>query len=281
MSISVSEWYQPDNERHRRYDEHGVIQVFDNGGKRYLCFGSADEQSCLLRSQPTLLQHEYARAMVAVLALVPPMPERCEHRVLDAEEEGAEESDWPVTLLGLGGGTLALALMAMQPNACITAIELRKAVVLVARQYFFLPRTEQLRIEVMDAGAYLRTAPDRQARLLVSDLYLSEGADPQQLQQQYIEDCWNHLADGGWLVVNLWREHRDQVVWLGLLKQRFGQVLHATTTDGNWIVWAQKCEQVVELPIQQKTQIRQRCKVLSERAGFNLWRSVKPFLRHG
>ncbi|MFL0806234.1 MAG: spermidine synthase [Oceanobacter sp.] len=257
-----SEWYQPGQERHRRYDEYGVIQVFDDGNKRYLCFGNADEQSCLLRSRPEQLQHEYARAMLAVLALI----------------DEIEVHEWPVTLLGLGGGTLASALLAVQPQATITAVELRQAVVRVARQYFSLPRTPRLRIEVMDAGAYLRTATAGQARLLVSDLYLAEGADPQQLQQEYLEACWLHLAEGGWLVVNLWCEHRDQAAWLCWLKQRFGQVLHATTSDGNWIIWAQKIEQVVELPIQQKKQIRQRCKALSTVAGFNFWRSVKPFL---
>lgn len=261
-----SEWYRPGKERHRRYDEYGAIQVFDDGDKRYLCFGSADEQSCLLRTRPEQLQHEYARAMLAVLALM--------------DEADAPDPDWPVTLLGLGGGTLASALLAVCPTARITAVELRKAVVLVARQYFSLPRTPCLRVEVMDAGAYLRLHNTARARLLVSDLYLADGADTQQLQQDYMDACWHHLADGGWLVVNLWREHRDQASWLKALKQRFGQVLHATTSDGNWIVWAQKKELVVELPVQQKTQIRQRCKSLSVAAGFNVWRSVKPFLRH-
>ena len=36
-------------EVHRRYDELGIIQVFDDGNKRYLSFGTADEQSCQLR----------------------------------------------------------------------------------------------------------------------------------------------------------------------------------------------------------------------------------------
>ena len=269
MPAKPSEWYRPENERHRRHDEHGVIQVFDDGDKRFLCFGSADEQSCQLRSRPTQLQHEYARAMLGVIVLM-----------------SEPDSDWQgngvsITLLGLGGGTLASSIHQWLPEAQITAIELRKAVVQVARQYFALPRAPQIRVQVMEASDYLQQAPGSQAQLLVSDLYLCSGADERQLQQDYIDRCWEHLAEGGWLVVNLWREHRDQVAWLSQLKQRFGQVLHATTSDGNWIIWAQKCELVVELPIQQKNEIRQRCKALSGRAGFNLWRSVKPFIKHG
>lgn len=268
MRAKPSEWYRPENERHRRHDEYGVIQVFDDGDKRFLCFGSPAEQSCQLRSRPAQLQHEYARAMLGVIVLMP---------TSGTEQQG---QDVAITLLGLGGGTLAAAMHRWLPQAHITAVELRKAVVQVARQYFSLPRTPHIRVQVMEASEYLQQAPAAHAQLLVSDLYLAAGADERQLQQTYIDNCWTHLAEGGWLVVNLWQEHRDQVAWLRLLKQRFGQVLHATTSDGNWIIWAQKCEQVVELPIQQKRQIRQRCKACSGQAGFNLWRSVKPFIRH-
>lgn len=269
MPAKTSEWYRPENERHRRHDEYGVIQVFDDGDKRFLCFGSADEQSCQLRSRPSQLQHEYARAMLAVITLMP-------ESQLDNSGKGMS-----VTLLGLGGGTLASAIHRVLPETQITAVELRRAVAQVARQYFALPRTPKICVQVMEASEYLHQADAEQAQLLVSDLYLSEGADQRQLQASYIDACWVHLAEGGWLVVNLWREHREQSLWLSQLKQRFGLVLHATTADGNWIIWAQKCEVAIELPVQQKHEIRQRCKHHSVEAGFNLWRSVKPFLRYG
>lgn len=262
----MADWYNTENERHRRYDEFGVIQVFDAGHKRYLCFGSTDEQSCQLRNAPGLLQHEYARAMVAVLCLMPAV----------AEPDASPR----ITLLGLGGGTLASGLAQVLPKSQVTAVELRRAVVQVARQYFSLPKTPGFHVEVGDAGVFLQHAPAAQADVLISDLYLSDGVDKQQLTQGFIVLCWEHLADGGWLVINLWREHRDQQAWLTALKQTFGQVLHATTKDGNWIIWAQKRDTVVLLPSQQTQTIRQRAKALSARAGFNLWRHAHPFIKH-
>ena len=56
-------------EIHRSYDELGPIQVMDDGHKRYLAFGTDDEQSCQLIHQPHLLQHEYTRAILLALLL--------------------------------------------------------------------------------------------------------------------------------------------------------------------------------------------------------------------
>ena len=85
-------------ELHRRYDEFGPILVFDDGNKRYLSFGTADEQSCQLNSAPLQLQHEYARAMAAVLV-------QFSDAALPTQ----------ITLLGTGGGTLAAALHHVLP----------------------------------------------------------------------------------------------------------------------------------------------------------------------
>ena len=42
-------------EIHRRYDEFGPLLVFDDGNKRFLSFGTADEQSCQLKKNPLFL----------------------------------------------------------------------------------------------------------------------------------------------------------------------------------------------------------------------------------
>ncbi len=59
-------------EIHRCYDEYGVILVLDDGNKRYLSFGTDDEQSCYLKSQPAQPQADYIRAMLLVLLFVTP-----------------------------------------------------------------------------------------------------------------------------------------------------------------------------------------------------------------
>lgn len=258
----AADWFVPANEIHRCYDSWGLIQVFDDGNKRYLSFGTTDEQSCLLKSKPAQLQHDYSRAMAALLTLF-----------------HVEQAPQQITLLGLGGGSMARSLLDWLPQAQINAVDLREAVGRVARQYFGLPRDPRLQLTFMDAGLYLETHADRQCQWLISDLYLSTGLDQQQLHEQFLDRCHRHLAPGGWLVLNLWREHREHGDWLNQLKVRFPTLLHNTTKDGNWIIWARK-PAPTERPLADSRTIREQAQLWSERAGFNLWQVARPFLKH-
>lgn len=258
----AADWFVPANEIHRCYDQWGLVQVFDDGNKRYLSFGTTDEQSCQLKSRPAQLQHDYSRAMLAVLDLF-----------------HVEQSPQQITLLGLGGGSMARTLLELLPTAHINAVELRETVARVARQYFGLPRDPRLNLTFMDAGLYLASHPHHSCELLISDLFLAAGLDEQQLHQTFLDRCYEHLAPGGWLVLNLWREHREQALWLYQLKQRFPRLLHNTTKDGNWILWAQKAPLTTQ-PLPDSQKIREQARVWSERAGFNLWQVARPFLKH-
>ncbi len=244
-------------ELHRRYDEFGPILVFDDGNKRYLSFGTADEQSCQLNSAPLQLQHEYARAMAAVLVQFPvhALPEH-------------------ITLLGTGGGTLAATLHHLLPQVHIQAVDLRAAVLQVAYQYFSLPRGPRLITHCCDAADFLRQADANVCDLLIADLYQADGLDPLVLQADFLDACQRHLNTRGWLVLNLWKEHREQTDCLRQLKLRFPTVLQTTTADGNWILWASAAEAA------DKKTAQAMSKHWSPAAGFNLWNAVKGFYRH-
>ena len=264
--MKASEWFLLHFEIHRRSDEWGMIQVFDDGNKRYLSFGTADEQSCQLKHKPLQLQHDYSRAMLASLLMF------------------GEQAPRRMTMLGLGGGSLPHTVHELLPDCQIDVAELRPAVVQVARQYFQLPRSPRLHIHTGDAGAWLDDAEAGQCDWLMSDLFLSDGLDQQQLQTDFLDRCHRHLKPAGWLVLNLWREHRDQADWLNHLKRQFDQVLHATTKDGNWIVWARKADSVDHADGTSATvtesDAKQQAKHWSASVGFNLWQSARPFFKH-
>lgn len=258
----AADWFVPANEIHRCYDQWGLIQVFDDGNKRYLSFGTTDEQSCQLKARPHQLQHDYSRAMLALLTLF-----------------NAEQAPRRVTLLGLGAGSMASTLLHLLPDASLDAVELREAVARIARQYFGLQRNPQLTLHTQDAGIWLALHPHQSCELMISDLYLADGADRQQLQEIFLDRCLDHLAPGGWLVLNLWREHREQLLWLHQLKQRFPTLLHHTTKDGNWILWARKAP-LQPQAIAATSVIREQARHWSEMVGFNLWQVARPFLKH-
>lgn len=203
----------------RTYDELGPIQVFDDGAKRYLSFGEGDEQSCVLKAEPHLLQHEYTRAMLLPFLFSQPR---------DA------------LLVGLGGGALVNCLLHHFPELALRVVELRHAVVKIARKYFELPRLDRLTIIEQDIAEYLEEKGQPKTDILFSDIYDAEGMAPQYFEPWYIEACAAMLSDEGWLVLNCWEEHRGDHHTLHALTENFAQVFTCTVSTGNWIIMASK-----------------------------------------
>ncbi|MDF1642324.1 spermidine synthase [Thalassolituus oleivorans] len=245
-------------EVHRRYDDLGIIQVYEDGNKRYLSFGTADEQSCQLKAKPGQPQHGYARAMMASLCLLKP-----------------DQAVQQASVLGTGGGLMARCLFEQLPTTQVHTVDLRPAVIQIAHQYFGLPRDKRLTTHAQSAMDYLNACPTNSQGLLLSDLYLANGLDTRQLKPEFVSECRRVVQNDGWLVLNLWKEHREDGLFLPQLKAQFQTVLHSTTSDGNWIIWA--CPNANAAPDKRGAQLI--CKRLSEQMGFNLWQVTKGFYR--
>lgn len=227
----------------RGYDAYGVLQVLDDGNKRYLSFGSEDEQSCILKDQPAIPQLDYIRAMLLVMLFVTPK------RVL---------------VLGLGGGSLTSCLHHCFPDVRQEIVELRAEVIKIAQRFFQLPRGKRITLQTMDAQTYLDTEPSREVDIIFSDIYNDQGVSSQQHDPAYLHECYHRLRSNGWLVLNCWKEHRADAV-LDQLKSQFAQVHSCITQDGNWIVFAGKS---ANFPNQ--TQLKITAKQMTQTLGFSL-----------
>lgn len=248
MSLSGKEIY-------RTYDEFGPIQVFDDGNKRYLGFGSDDEQSCLMKLEPQLLLHEYARSMMLVLLFNNPKK---------------------VTFLGLGGGSLVSCVHHHFPETVLNVVELRQKVVDTAYRFFQLPRGDRLVVTVNDAGRYLKKAKEGSSDLIFCDLYGPDGLDEQQLDPVFIQRCHNMLSDDGWLVLNCWQNHRGEAEGLRSLMDWFPVVKVCSVPGGNWIIIAGKRDE----DLSGKT-LEVKAKALSETLGFSLMPLLKRLEDYG
>lgn len=240
----------PGKEIHRSYDSFGPVQVMDDGNKRYLAFGSDDEQSCQLKLQPTQLQYEYTRAMLLALLLV--------------------DQPQKVLTLGLGGGSLAGCIHSHWPQIQVTAVEIRRSVIDIAHRYFQLPLCERLNVIEADAADFLREQEmNPQAGggfdLVFSDIYGADGVDDLQLQERYLDQCFECLSDGGWLVLNCWREHRGEADFIEVLKERFADVRMCLTQSGNWILLCGRRQAKLS-----DKQLRQQARELGSELGFSL-----------
>lgn len=191
---------------HHSADEHGAIEVVEQGGVRSLHFGSSAKQSALYLHDPHQLALGYTRAMLAPL-LFNPAPTR-------------------VLLLGLGGGSLARFLLNQIADCHIDAVELRAAVVAVAHSHFHLPSDPRLNIIIEEAGSFIHGNGYRVYRdydLILVDAFVDNGIARAVCAGEFFAECRERMTPTGWLSMNLWSgDYIRAADLLGFLSERFG-----------------------------------------------------------
>ncbi len=204
---------------HHCRDEWGELSVRQDSHRRMLCFGNAIEQSCIDIHQPARLCHAYTQVMMLGFLLAP-TASHC-------------------TLLGLGAGALAQAVLHHQPACRMDAVELRPRVVELAREWFALPDDKRLRLHARDAWEYLNHKPVP-TDLLMTDLYVSDGMHELQAQQQFLAACRSALKPGGILIANYWLKSNltSHALNEALLNAFDQQLVTLSIPDGNCIAFA-------------------------------------------
>lgn len=247
----------PGRELYRSYDEIGCIRVTEDGDKRYLAFGDNDEQSCWLKTEPLLPQHEYNRVMLLALLFI--TPKHC-------------------TTLGLGSGSLNHCLHVHLPELKQQVVELRQGVIDITYQYFQFPRSKRLKVFTMDAFEFLSEAPNdrkiKKSDILFSDIYSAEGLDEKQLSLEYLQRCHRQLKNNGWLVLNCWREHQTESL-LESLQDLFQDVRSCTTASGNWLIFAGR-----HYDNQSTKQLKTKARGLNHQLGFPLNSYLNKLKKH-
>ncbi len=115
------------------------VRVIEEGGVRRLQFrraGTDFEESAIDLKDPLRLRMHYYGLMLAALAHQP--------------------NPKHVLYVGLGGGTLPMALRHYYPEAVIDAVELDPEVVEAARRYFGLKEDHRMRVYVRDGRVQVR-----------------------------------------------------------------------------------------------------------------------------
>jgi len=201
----------------REEDHCGEIIVSDHKDYRTLRFDGICEQSKMCISAPQVPVHNYIKTMLMAVAWQPPSA---------------------ALILGLGGGSLVRALHAYDPNMLLDVVELRPAVVSVARRYFTLPADETVTLHTADAADFLRAPATRQYDLIFSDLYSAFAMDPQQGTRNFLEQCAGRLSPQGWLVLNYHEVPDDSTLLYHSLHCAFKTVLYCVAPSGNVIIYA-------------------------------------------
>lgn len=141
-------------------------------------------QSCMDERRPRQMVFVYARMMMASL-LLNPEPER-------------------ILILGLGGGTLPMALDELLPEARIDVIEIDPAVVRVAREYFRFAPSDRVDVYAQDGRVFVKRAvqQQRQYDLIMLDAFTGEYIPEHLMTREFLEEVQDLLAPGGVLAAN-------------------------------------------------------------------------------
>lgn len=204
---------------HYTRDALGGILVIDYRKHRVMTFDSVFEQSKIDRRRPHLPVHEYSRAMLLPVAFAQPSH---------------------VTVLGLGGGVMASALLHLLPGCQVHAVELRRSVLQVAREYFSLPDSPNLTVTVSDARDALGKMPPGSTNLLLADMYSSDRMSPTQAQREFIRQSSRVLSDSGWLTINYHRTPDVDGPFFRQLRGEFAALLLFRSKTNNTVIFASK-----------------------------------------
>jgi spermidine synthase len=204
----------------RRSPGHAPVEISERNEVRFLHLGGPAVQSAMRIKEPFALDLEYTRAMMAFL--------------LFQREAKA------VTLIGLGGGSIAKYIHRHLPASHLTALEINPEVVAAARAYFMLPPDdERLAVITGDGAAFVYANPDSQDVLLV-DGYDAKRIVDALASPEFYRACKEMLRAGGVAVFNLWGSDEYFPRYFDRISRAFGEHVLQLPAEkkGNIIIFA-------------------------------------------
>lgn len=173
---------------HRERSAIQTVIVVDSDTRRCLRFDDAPaalNQSCVAFADPLRLEFAYTRAMVVTLLLWRPEPRR-------------------VLVIGVGGGSIPMALSSLLPQASIDAVDIDPVVIEVARSHFGLQTSERLRAIAADGRAFVRDAVRAGMRYdaVLLDAFDNDGIPPALFDRAFLRDVRALLPSDGVFMAN-------------------------------------------------------------------------------
>ena len=141
-------------------------------------------QSCRWPLAPRAVVFPYSRMMFASL-LAAPAPRR-------------------VLMVGLGGGTIPVALHELLPAAQIDIVEIDAAVLRVAQRYFDFHSAPNMTATIADARVFIKRAlkSGRQYDLILLDAFNGDYIPEHLMTREFLTECRSLLSTNGVLAAN-------------------------------------------------------------------------------
>lgn len=145
-------------------------------------------QSCYDRRRPDRIVFPYVHMLLGSL-LLKPEPER-------------------ILTIGLGGGTLPMALDRLLPEATHDVVEIDPAVVRVAREHFGFAPSTRVNVFAQDGRVFVKRALQSGTRydLIVLDAFNGEYIPEHLMTAEFLREAAGLLTDDGVLAANTFAE---------------------------------------------------------------------------
>lgn len=243
-----------------RAHAYAPVTLSEDGGLRFLHFGTEWVQGAMRINRPYEIALEYTRQMMAWLLFLDP-----------------NRPDFHVGQLGLGAAALTKFCWKHCAPAAVTVVEIDPAVIACAHGMFALPPEDgRLTVVEADAAHYVARVPGT-FDVLQIDLYDAQARGPVHESAQFYADCRAALKEVGMVVVNLFGEHASFPRNMRRLLAAFdGRVLALPEIDaGNRVALAFHGPNI-EIPW---ARLYERAKAIEARYGLPARRWVDGFKR--
>ena len=164
------------------------VLVYEERGERCMCFTRMcriGRQSCINLQDPHRFALNYTRMMMAGTLFMGPAPKR-------------------VLIVGLGGGSIPMALAEVLPDTQIDVVEIDPAVTRVAKKFFGFKDGPKMRVIEMDGRVYVKRAIREGTKYdtILLDAFDHEYIPEHLLTREFLEEVESLLTPQGVLVGN-------------------------------------------------------------------------------
>ncbi|WP_390622828.1 Polyamine aminopropyltransferase [Ralstonia syzygii] len=234
----------------------GTPQVLETQHALSLHFDALATQSLMSRKNPDQLVLGYTRAMMGFL-LWHPTPAR-------------------ISMIGLGGGSLAKYCYRHLPNTKIAVIEINPAVIALRDRFQIPPDDERLEVVCADGADYVANQDARPDVILV-DGFLADGMPVQLGTADFYAACHARLAETGVLVANFLECDPDIPLYSEEVSAVFGKSMSLSLSEdsANYTLFAWKG--VHKLPSQDA--LTARARILEMEHSLNLTATARCLKR--
>lgn len=229
--------------------DNNDVTLSEEGGVRYLHFGTEWIQGAMRMSRPHDLVLTYTQQMMAWLLFQ------------------EVETDHEIAMLGLGAASLLRYCM-KHTTSRLHTVELNPRVTAMCKTFFRLPDHSRSVIYHQDAELWVQESQHAQRyKVLMVDLYDAHAQGPVCSSLSFYRDCYQVLDSTGIMSVNLFGAHHSYDENMDHIMAAFdGQVLLLPEIDeGNIVVLAFKGDYLAQttpaLLMQSAEKVQERYKI--------------------